>query len=1386
MATITHPVPEASHLRGRLAALRRRLFLVSSVRGVSWLLTVVVLGAALGGALDWRFHLPAFVRAVILVATLAAGAYLALRYLLRPLAVRTDDLSLALRVEERYPSLNDALASTVQFLNEPETPSAGVSASLRQEALRRARDQINACDFNRIVDTRGLSLAGLSMALSGVAAVLLVLFFPALAATALVRLANPFGAQDWPAQTRLQSLAAGPLDAPVALIADETGTATAEASTLRVGRGQPFLVRGKLARGNRENGVVPKRAVVQVRTEGGAAAEHSCEVVGDDKNAGHFETRLDTANYPRGFRFRVVANDAVSAEYEVLVQQPPILLPLDGKPSPQLTLDYPAYTGLPSPQVLPPGLGDVEAVAGTAVTLRARADRPLRRAWVEYQPDLKVANLVACLAPLGSTHAGGVLASTSASLTAFNPVPAELDGDRTRFTVRFLPALNGLYVLHFEDDTRLRNSRPFALRLRADPAPTVQLDRPSPSRDVLTVLPDADLPIQVTTDDTIYAVRTVFLTYRTKRTDPARYLVLYDHLAAPRRQLVPLTGPAFLAGPTPRLRPTHLECRQRLALATLRHLDGSPLQEGDVILLQAGADDFDDVTVHKQPGLSAEVEIRVIGRNALDVLLNQEQTRIQQELLRQREKERDAQGKVLDAANRLKKGEKLNAEDRTQLLQAEQLQQQIRERVGNEKEGLRAEVQRVLQTVEQNKLQNSAVRERMRDVDRELQRLAEKELDQIEPRLADVRTLAELMEEQTGEAYRNRMEKQAKQTADKARAAEKDARDKRAAADKADELANKRPADDAEKKAFLAEAQRSRQQADQMDQKARELDRQAAAERRAMDKPDLKTPQKQLEEAHRDQEEVERTLSELLERLEPWSSSREIKGEAGKILEEQKKLHAELEELKKEKDAQGQELLGSSPDKLTPAQQVEREELSAAQQRLAERTNKLLEKMKRVAEERADKDPETAKTIEKAQELGTQGDINSKMRQARDEIKENKLLDAQKSQEAAAKEMQKVVKALEDRRTDDLERLIKKLKEAEHELAQLAQEQERLQKKVQEANKLADPAEREEALKKLTQQQQKLQEKTEELAKQLSRLRNDAAGRALSQAGGGMERAGNQLRQGGNPEEKQDDVLDRIDEAKREVEKARKHAEDELTRENLTRVADVLKRLRERQAGHNAEGTRIQADVVKKEAWSRVMANNLGDLARNQKDLGEETSTSTGKELAGTPVFARQVQRSAEAMDQAGKRLEAMHAAIRNMEPPAPDTLPDEQATRLQKEALRRLDQLLDAIKAETEALAKRNAASGGSGGEGDPGSAGGDDSGLPPLGQLKLLRTLQAEVNQVIDVFRKAHPALDKLTEKEKAEYQGIQRDQRDVLALLETLRHADAEANEKEGDRK
>jgi hypothetical protein len=67
-------------------------------------------------------------------------------------------------------------------------------------------------------------------------------------------------------------------------------------------------------------------------------------------------------------------------------------------------------------------------------------------------------------------------------------------------------------------------------------------------------------------------------------------------------------------------------------------------------------------------------------------------------------------------------------------------------------------------------------------------------------------------------------------------------------------------------------------------------------------------------------------------------------------------------------------------------------------------------------------------------------------------------------------------------------------------------------------------------------------------------------------------------------------------------------------------------------------------------------------------------------------------------------------------------------------------------------------------------------------VAQLKLLRALQAEVNQHTEDFAKKHPDPKKLDDKAKAELQSIRRDQAEVGELLEELNRPPAP---KEGDK-
>src|SRR5262245_37115032 len=103
-------IPVGTDLKQRLAALRRRLRFVATFRGGAWLTAVVLSVLLVAGALDWLFALPPLVRGVILTGLLTGAGLIVYRLLIVPLSKPADDLSLALRVEERFPSLNDALA----------------------------------------------------------------------------------------------------------------------------------------------------------------------------------------------------------------------------------------------------------------------------------------------------------------------------------------------------------------------------------------------------------------------------------------------------------------------------------------------------------------------------------------------------------------------------------------------------------------------------------------------------------------------------------------------------------------------------------------------------------------------------------------------------------------------------------------------------------------------------------------------------------------------------------------------------------------------------------------------------------------------------------------------------------------------------------------------------------------------------------------------------------------------------------------------------------------------------------------------------------------------------------------------------------------------------
>jgi hypothetical protein len=429
--------------------------------------------------------------------------------------------------------------------------------------------------------------------------------------------------------------------------------------------------------------------------------------------------------------------------------------------------------------------------------------------------------------------------------------------------------------------------------------------------------------------------------------------------------------------------------------------------------------------------------------------------------------------------------------------------------------------------------------------------------------------------------------------------------------------------------------------------------------------------------------------------------------------------------------------------------------------------------MEQVRDKRQEQnDTATANQLQAAIQKANEGEITQRMQKSSGELDKNQTAEASKTQQETVKQLKDFVKELEDQRAAELDRLAKKLREMQDKLENLAQEQERLQKKMKEAMKIADAKAREEELKRLAKRQKELKDQAEDLSRQLSRMRQNRAAQAASQAASQMEQALKRLERAQDAEEEQEEALERLDEAQREVERTREEAEEELAREQAAKAAEEIKRLKQRQEALAAEAKRIEKAVLQEKSWRKSLIDSTLQLSGAQEELSTETTNLAEKKLSEAQVFGRMLQKSAAAMKQAGAKFKERAVDADDVDGRL-DLKPAEEAVELQKDAIRRLDQLLDALKEEPGRAMRPPGGSnrGNSGQSGEEGSSARAGDGLPPLVQYKLLRTIQSEINKRTEEFARQHPDTTKLTEKDQAELQAIQKEQEEVRGLLDGL---------------
>jgi hypothetical protein len=245
-----------------------------------------------------------------------------------------------------------------------------------------------------------------------------------------------------------------------------------------------------------------------------------------------------------------------------------------------------------------------------------------------------------------------------------------------------------------------------------------------------------------------------------------------------------------------------------------------------------------------------------------------------------------------------------------------------------------------------------------------------------------------------------------------------------------------------------------------------------------------------------------------------------------------------------------------------------------------------------------------------------------------------------------------------------------------------------------------------------------------------------------------------------------------LDEAQQELDQARQKNDEELLREQAIKFADEIRALRERGQRLLDESSRIHGVVKKTGKWERSMRTSLNDLRQQQLGLAGEVRELIEKKFQDAAVFGRMLRQAADAMDLSAKR---MGNRLDDAETgPFDQELEDIANTGIQSQqmlAIKRLDQLLDALKPDQQ---KRNAPPPKGGGmppDMPPMGAGKPGGQLPPLAELKALRALQADIGERTEAFDKAHPDRGKLNDDEEAELESLQKMQIDVAELIKLL---------------
>jgi hypothetical protein len=447
--------------------------------------------------------------------------------------------------------------------------------------------------------------------------------------------------------------------------------------------------------------------------------------------------------------------------------------------------------------------------------------------------------------------------------------------------------------------------------------------------------------------------------------------------------------------------------------------------------------------------------------------------------------------------------------------------------------------------------------------------------------------------------------------------------------------------------------------------------------------------------------------------------------------------------------------LGKPPEQLTPEQRADLANLGERQNELGRNVEDLRAKMDQMARRMEIEDPLAAAALKEAADRLRDQNTAARMAEAAEQLRRNQMGAARQGQDQAKADLENLVDQLKNRRERELSRLVKELKNAEAELDRLRQRQGENLRRTQEAANLADPEKRAQELQRLSKEQQRIQEDLKKQLQKLSKLRAENAARSGARASQNMDQARQDFDQGDAEaaQQNQEDALNNLEQAREEVEQARREAEEQLAAEQLGRIGDQLRALIERQEKMIAET--LDYDRLKTEKEGKltrgqtIEIRNLGNI----QDGIQADTLDLAERLDGAPVVALVLRRAGENMSEAAQRLKSTDVGAETQD--------------LERQALKRFEQLRDAIRNDQANNGQQQG--GGEGGGGGGGGGGGE--GLPSIAQLKLLKLLQEDLNRRTELLDELQRRRIPLTPDQEREASRLVEEQKTIADLARDL---------------